>query len=117
MVMVYMLLYICPDPGFHTGSKYKFHCRCRYPMMRPSSMRMMRSVCLAAVGLLGLGLVVGHHQDGLAALLVDLVQELHDLGSHLGVQVTGGLVRKDDGGVSDKGTGDGNSLALTSGKL
>ena len=46
-----------------------------------------------AVGLLGLGLVVGHHQDGLAALLVDLVQELHDLGSHLGVQVTGGLVR------------------------
>ena len=39
------------------------------------------------------------------------------LGSHLGVQVTGGLVRKDDGGVSDKGTGDGNSLALTSGKL
>ena len=32
-----------------------------------------------AVGLLGLGLVVGHHQDGLAALLVDLVQELHDL--------------------------------------
>lgn len=70
-----------------------------------------------AVGLLGLGLVVGHHQDGLAALLVNLVQELHDLGSHLGVQVTGGLVRKDDGGVSDKGTGDGNSLALTSGKL
>ena len=46
-----------------------------------------------AVGLLGLGLVVGHHQDGLAALLVDLVQELHDLGTHLGVQVTGGLVR------------------------
>ena len=46
-----------------------------------------------AVGLLGLGLVVGYHQDGLAALLVDLVQELHDLGSHLGVQVTGGLVR------------------------
>ena len=32
-------------------------------------------------------------------------------------QVTGGLVRKDDRGVSDKGTGDGNSLALTSGKL
>ena len=46
-----------------------------------------------AVGLLGLGLVVGHHQNGLAALLVDLVQELHDLGTHLGVQVTGGLVR------------------------
>ena len=46
-----------------------------------------------AVGLLGLGLVVGHHQDGLAALLVDLVQELHNLGTHLGVQVTGGLVR------------------------
>ena len=46
-----------------------------------------------AVGLLGLGLVVGHHQDGLAALFVDLVQELHDLGSHLGVQVTCGLVR------------------------
>ena len=46
-----------------------------------------------AVGLLGLGLVVGHHQYGLAALLVDLVQELHDLGAHLGVQVTGGLVR------------------------
>ena len=46
-----------------------------------------------AVGLLGLGLVVGHHQDGLAALLVDLVQELHNLGTHLRVQVTGGLVR------------------------
>ena len=46
-----------------------------------------------AVGLLGLGLVVGHHQDGLAALLIDLVQEFHDLGTHLGVQVTGGLVR------------------------
>ena len=76
---------------------------------------MMRSVCLAWD--LGLGLVVGHHQDGLAALLVDLVQELHDLGTHLGIQVTGGLVRQDDGGVADQGAGDSHPLALTSGEL
>ena len=56
-----------------------------YPMMRPSSMRMMRSVCLAWDSL--------WVTIRIAALLVDLVQELHDLGTHLGVQVTGGLVR------------------------
>ena len=70
-----------------------------------------------AAGLLGLRLVVGYHYDGAAVLLVELVKQVHDLDTHLGVQVTGRLIGEDDVGVTYDRTGDGHTLSLTTGKL
>ena len=70
-----------------------------------------------AVGLLGLLLVVGHHDDCALVLLVELVEQLHHLGTHLRVKVTGGLVGKDYLGISHDGTRNCHALALTSRKL
>ena len=70
-----------------------------------------------AAGLLGLRLVVGYHYDGAAVLLVELVEQVHDLDTHLGVQVTGRLIGEDDVGVTYDRTGDGHALALAAGEL
>ena len=67
--------------------------------------------------MLGLRLVVGYHYDGAAILLVELVEQVHDLDTHLGVQVTGRLIGEDDVGVTYDRTGDGHTLALTAGEL
>ena len=45
------------------------------------------------------------------------MQQVHDLGTHLGVQVTRRLVGKEYLGVADDGAGDGDTLALTAGEL
>jgi len=65
------------------------------------------------VGLLGLCLVVCYHDDGASVFLVQLVQEFHHFGTHLGVEVTGRFVGKDDVRIAHDGTGDGYTLALT----
>ncbi len=70
-----------------------------------------------AAGLLGLRLVVGYHYDGAAVLLVELVEQVHDLDTHLGVQITGRLIGEDDVGVTYDRAGDGYTLALTAGEL
>lgn len=67
--------------------------------------------------MLGLRLVVGYHYDGAAVLLVELVEQVHDLDTHLGVQVTGRLIGEDDVGVTYDRTGDGHALALAAGEL
>src|SRR5689334_22858647 len=60
--------------------------------------------------------LVGDEDDGVAPS-VEFIKEGHDLVAGLGVEVAGGLVGEDDGGVVDKGTGDGHALALTAGEL
>ena len=60
---------------------------------------------------------MGYHYDGAAVLLVELVEQVHDLDTHLGVQVTGRLIGEDDVGVTYDRTGDGYTLALTAGEL
>ena len=56
------------------------------------------------------------HDDGASVFLVQFVEQFHDFSSHLGVQVTGRLVGKDDVGIADDGTGDGDTLALAAGE-
>ena len=57
------------------------------------------------------------HDDGASVFLVQFVEQFHDFGSHLGVQVTGRLVGKDAIGIADDGPGDGDTLALAAGEL
>lgn len=64
----------------------------------------------------GVSLGVGHHNDG-RTFLVELAEEIHDLLTVLGVQVTCRLIGEDQLRTCDHGTGDGDSLLLTSGKL
>ena len=45
------------------------------------------------------------------------MKQFHYFGTHLRIQVTGRFVGKDDLGITDNGTGNGNALALTAGKL
>lgn len=52
-----------------------------------------------------------------AVLLVELVEQVHDLDTHLGVQVTGRLIGEDDVGVTYDRTGDGHTLHWTAGEL
>ena len=64
----------------------------------------------------GLGLIVGNVDEG----GVDTLAELDDLGAHLvtelGVEVGKRLVHKEDGGVTDDSTADGNTLSLSAGE-
>ena len=60
---------------------------------------------------------MGDHDDGASVFLVQFVEQFHDFSSHLGVQVTGRFVGKDDVGIADDGTGDGDTLALAAGEL
>jgi len=46
-----------------------------------------------------------------------VVEECHDLVACFGVEVTGGLVGEDDGGVIDEGSCDGDALTLSTGEL
>ena len=64
-------------------------------------------------GLLRLLFVVCHHHDGASVLLVQLLEQSEDVGTHLRVEVTCRFVGEDDFGVADDGTGNGNTLALT----
>ena len=69
-----------------------------------------------AMGVLGDVRLVGDEDDGVA-LGVEIVEESHDLFAGFGVEVSGGLVGKNDGGVIDEGAGDGDALALSAGEL
>jgi hypothetical protein len=69
-----------------------------------------------AVGVFGDVGLVGDEDDGVA-LGVEFVEEGHDLVAGLGVEVAGGLVGEDDGGLVDQGAGDGDALALAAGEL
>ena len=59
---------------------------------------------------------VGHHQDGLAAL-VDLAEQLQQIVRGPGVEGAGGLVRQNDLRVRDEGPGHCRPLLLSAGDL
>ena len=67
-----------------------------------------------AVSVLGDIGFVGDEDDGVA-FCVELIEEGHDFGAGLGVEVAGGLVGEDDGRTVDEGAGDGDALALAAG--
>ena len=68
-------------------------------------------------GLSGLFFIVGHHYDGASVFFIQLMQQLHDFRTHLGVQITGRLIGEYYLRIADDGARNGNTLALTAGKL
>ena len=60
--------------------------------------------------------VVRHEQDG-RAHLVDLLEQVHHLARHQGVQVAGGFVRQEEGRVPGDGPRDRDALLLAPGQL
>ena len=65
-----------------------------------------------AMGQLGIVGIVGDHDDG-GSVLVEFREQLHHLGTILGIEVTRRLIGKDELRTEDHGTGDGYSLLLT----
>ena len=66
------------------------------------------------VGLSQLGIVGDHHDQTIAC---DLLEQIHDLETCLGIQRAGRLVRQKDIGIVYQRTGDRDTLHLTAGKL
>jgi len=64
----------------------------------------------------GQGAVVGDDHDG-GPLTVQIPQQADDGRSGGAVEVTGGFIGQDDGGVTDQGPGDGHPLAFPSRQL
>ena len=69
-----------------------------------------------AVGIAGVALRVGHHDDG-GAFLVEVGEQVHHLAAVLRVEVTRRLVGEDELGVGDDGAGDGHPLLLAAAEL
>jgi hypothetical protein len=65
----------------------------------------------------GLGQVMGHEDSGFAQRLFDLQELTVKLQAGQGVQGSEGLIQEDDGRIGGQGTGEGDALALASGKL
>ena len=64
-------------------------------------------------GLFGLCPIVGNHHDRTAIILVQLMQDLHHLGAHLGIEVTGRLVGQNNLRIADDCPGNSHTLALS----
>ena len=61
--------------------------------------------------------VVGDHDDGLAVLAVELLQQAEDLLGGLAVEVAGRLVADQQRRIGDDRAGDGDALLLAAGQL
>lgn len=55
--------------------------------------------------------------DGHAVVAVQFAEELHDLAALVGVEVAGGFVGENEGGLGDEGAGDAEGLLLAAGEL
>src|SRR5258708_29646009 len=69
-----------------------------------------------ALGVVGVSRVVGDHADGGTALM-DVAEKIHDRVAIFGVEVSGGLIGKENHGVADESACDGDALLLTAGEL
>jgi hypothetical protein len=58
---------------------------------------------------------VGDQDEGLAVVVVEAIDELHDLFGRVGVEVACWLVGEDDGWFGRQGTGDRYALLLAAG--
>ena len=56
--------------------------------------------------------IVGDHDDGLAVVLVERLEQGEDFITRLAVEVAGGFVAKQDRGIGDDGAGDADTLLL-----
>ena len=69
-----------------------------------------------ALRLTGDVVVVGDEHDGVA-LLMQTVKNLHNVPRRAGIQISGGLVRQNQGRFCDQRTGDGDALLLAAGEF
>ncbi|KAG1081628.1 hypothetical protein G6F40_015417 [Rhizopus arrhizus] len=60
---------------------------------------------------------MGDHDDGLAVLAVELLQQAQDLFGGLAVEVAGGFVADQEGGVGDDRAGNRHALLLAAGQF
>ena len=60
--------------------------------------------------------VVRHHHDGFALLAIERLQQVQDFITGSAIEVTGGLVTQQQGGIRDNRTSDTNPLLLTARK-
>ena len=60
---------------------------------------------------------MGHQDDGDPGLLVELLEDFHDLQARAGVQVPRGFIGQNQGGLVHKSAGDGHALLLAAGEL
>src|SRR4051794_35396277 len=60
---------------------------------------------------------MGDDQDRGVEALVQVVEEVEDVGSGAGVEIAGGFVREQDGRVEGQGARDGNALTLAAGEF
>ena len=80
------------------------------PTTRPSRRWIWRPAASATSAVVG-------DQDDRAARRVELVEEGHDLGARMAVEVAGRLVGEDQRGFGDERAGDGDALLLAAGQL
>ena len=66
------------------------------------------------VGVMGDVIFVRDHNNSIA-LVMEFLKQVHDIVGSLGVKVSGGLIRKNDGGIVYKSPGNGDTLALSAG--
>src|SRR5678816_314672 len=96
-------------------------------LIRPSSNRALEQVLrlgqlalveiLDGVRTLGRPPVMRHHDDRLAELVVELLEERQHFGRRLAVEVAGRLVGHDQRGIGDERARDRHALLLAAGKL
>src|SRR5688572_7458632 len=60
--------------------------------------------------------IMRDHDDGLALLAVECLQQAQDFITRFAIQVAGRLVTQQNGWVGDNGSGDANTLLFASGK-
>jgi hypothetical protein len=61
--------------------------------------------------------IMGDDQDGGAEPLVQVADQGEDLAAGMRIQVSGGLIGQQDGGIKCQGAGDGHTLALAAGEF
>ncbi len=69
-----------------------------------------------AAGVFGDFGFVGDDDDGDAGA-VEFLEEFHDLATAVGIEVAGGFIGHEDGGIVDEGAGDGDALLLAAGEF
>ena len=65
----------------------------------------------------GQGALMGDHDDGHAEGVLNFAEEEEDLLAGGGVEIAGGLVGEEDGGLIYEGAGEGAALLLAAGEL
>ena len=70
-----------------------------------------------ALGIAGNIFFMGNQNNGAVQVAVELGEQFHNFDTHLGIEVTGRLVGKNNRRIVDNGAGNRHTLLLAAGKL